>query len=116
MEPNCTTHILDLPPEILEHVLSFLTYPEMQTIRPTCKAFNTIGRHVLSHGLYRLGAKVDKAIAGFVSGQSFLRTHSSTRARVAYQRRLYRGAGSLMILSGLVRTSQVRVIAESYLD
>lgn len=116
MEPNCTAHILDLPSEILEHILSFLTYPEMQKIRPTCKAFNTIGCHILSHGLYRLGVKVDTAIAGFVSGQWYRRRHSSTRARAAYQRRLYRGAGSLMILSGLVRTSQVQTFAESYLD
>lgn len=113
MEPNCTTHILDLPTEVLEHVLSFLTYPEVEKIRPTCRAFNTIGRRIQSHGLYRLRAKVDTAIAGFVSGQWYRRTHSSTRAQAANKRRIYRGAGSLMILSGLVRTSQVQVSAKS---
>lgn len=117
MKPNRSTQILDLPQEILEHILSFLTYPEVQEIRSTCRAFNRIGRHILSHVLYRLGARVDTAIAGFVSGQWYQGTRSSSsRARVAYQRRLYRGAGSLMILSGLVRTSQVQLFAEYQLD
>ncbi|XP_064602554.1 F-box only protein 28-like [Liolophura sinensis] len=82
-EPKSGLNLLDLPEEVLLHILSFMSYHNVSEIRRICQAFNRLCQQALTQGFLRVD-KFHSAIQRRVKSQlprreSERRNHSLAR-------------------------------------
>lgn len=104
---DCPDTISNLPPEVLKHILSNLSYPYLQSIRPTCRKFNVAATDLLCDGLHSIRVLVDKAAVKFLKATWLKTDHTGDAPILMYTKRLVKGSGSLVILAGLIRAADV---------
>lgn len=104
---DCPDTISNLPPEVLKHILSNLSYPYLQSIRPTCRKFNVAATDLLCEGLHSIRMRVDKAAVKFLKASWLKTDHAGVEPVLMYAKRLVKGSGSLVILAGLIRAADV---------
>lgn len=104
---DCPDTITNLPPEVLKHILSNLSYPYLQSIRPTCRAFNVAATDILREGLHSIRLRVDNAATKYLKARWLKTDHAGDELVLTYAKRLVKGSGSLVILAGLIRAADV---------